>query len=179
MPLLTSVQKFMAQWVAAFSFPSNNFLCQFCKNKIPVGLFALVARGIDFRWTRKQFAFQTVLKYLYSSFKVKCSFAEIFVGFQYMKLNNYEREMVSHVPFLDLNTVKKVKRMAISHFILCVLMFFMPLRLPVQNAFNSCQHSTTELGQKQMLPFYDFSVVVKKKHVFFGYYRTSWYPPQK
>ena len=83
-----------------------------------------------------------------------------------MKLNNYEREMVSHVPFLDLNTVKKVKRMAISHFILCVLMFFMPLRLPVQNAFNSCQHSTTELGQKQMLPFYDFSVVVKKNMFF-------------
>ena len=54
-----------------------------------------------------------------------------------------------------------------SQFILCVLMFFMCLRLPVQNAFkNSCQHSTTELRQKQKLPFYDISVVVQKNMAF-------------
>ena len=47
-----------------------------------------------------------------------------------------------------------------SQFILCVLMFFMCLRLPVQ------QHSTTELRQKQKLPFYDISVVVQKNMVF-------------
>ena len=48
-----------------------------------------------------------------------------------------------------------------------MLMLFMCLRLPVQNAFkNSCQHSTTELGQKQKLPFYDISVVVQKNMVF-------------
>ena len=71
--------------------------------------------------------------------------------------------MVSHVPFLDLNTVKKDKRMTISQFILCVLMFFMHFRLPIQNAFkNSCQYSTGT-GQKQRLPFYDISLVVQKK----------------
>ena len=54
-----------------------------------------------------------------------------------------------------------------SQFILCVLMFFMCLRLPVQNAFkNGYQHSTTELRQKQKLPFYDISVVVQKNMVF-------------
>ena len=75
--------------------------------------------------------------------------------------------MVSHVPFLDLNTVKKDKRMTISQFILSVLLFFMRFRLPVQNAFkDSCQHSTTEPGQKQRLPFYDISLVVKKKSFF-------------
>ena len=75
--------------------------------------------------------------------------------------------MVSHVPFLDLNTVKKDKRITISQFILCVLLFFMRFRLPVQNAFkDSCQHSTTEPGQKQRLPFYDISLVVQKKSFF-------------
>ena len=75
--------------------------------------------------------------------------------------------MVSHVPFLDLNTVKKDKRMTISQFILCVLLFFIRFRLPVQNAFkDSWQHSTTEPGQKQRLPFYDISLVVKKKSFF-------------
>ena len=97
------------------------------------------------------------------------------------KPHDYDwREMVSHVPFLDLNTVKKDKRITISQFILCVLLFFMRFRLPVQNAFkDSCQHSTTEPGQKQRLPFYDISLVVqKKKMFFFGYYRTSWYTSQ-
>ena len=76
--------------------------------------------------------------------------------------------MVSHIPFLDLNTVKKDKRMIISQFILCVLLFFIRFRLPVQNAFkDSWQHSTTEPGQKQRLPFYDISLVVKKKNLFF------------
>ena len=85
------------------------------------------------------------------------------------KPHDYDwREMVSHVPFLDLNTVKKDKRITISQFILCVLLFFMRFRLPVQNAFkDSCQHSTTEPGQKQRLPFYDNSLVVKKKMFFF------------
>ena len=55
-------------------------------------------------------------------------------------------------------------------------MFFMRIRLPVQDAFkNSCQHSTTEPGQKQRLSFYDISLVVQKKMFFFGYYRASWY----
>ena len=53
--------------------------------------------------------------------------------------------------------------MTISQFILCVLMFFIYFRLPVQNAFkNSCQYSTGT-GQKQRLPFYDISLVVQKK----------------
>ena len=67
--------------------------------------------------------------------------------------------MVSHIPFLDLNTVKKDKRITISQFILCVLMFFIHFRLPVQNAFkNNCQHSTGT-GQKQL--------VVKKIYICF------------
>ena len=53
--------------------------------------------------------------------------------------------------------------MTISQFNLCVLMFFMRFRLPVQNAFkNSCQYSTGT-GQKQRLPFYDISLVIQKK----------------
>ena len=83
------------------------------------------------------------------------------------KLHDYEREMVSHVPFsLDLNTFLKDKRMSISQFILCVLTFFMRFRLPVQNAFpNSCQHSTTELGQKGYLSMI-FQILFKKKYIF-------------
>ena len=67
--------------------------------------------------------------------------------------------------------------MTISQFILCVLLFFMRFRFPVHNAFkNSCQHSTTEPGQKRRVSFYDISLVVpKKKMFFFGYYRASWY----
>ena len=87
--------------------------------------------------------------------------------------------MVSHVPFsLDLNTFLKDKRMSISQFILCVLTFFMRFRLPVQNAFpNSCQHSTTELGQKGYLSM--IFQMLFKKNIFFGYYRTIWYTYQK
>ena len=52
--------------------------------------------------------------------------------------------------------------MTISQFILCVLTFFMRFRLPVQNAFpNSCQHSTTELGQKGYLSMI-FQMLFKK-----------------
>ena len=69
--------------------------------------------------------------------------------------------------------------MTISQFILCVLTFFMRFRLPVQNAFpNSCQHSTTELGQKGYLSMI-FQMLFKKIFFFFGYYRTIWYTYQK
>ena len=75
--------------------------------------------------------------------------------------------MVSHVPFLDLNTVMKDKRMTIIQFILCVLTFFMRFRLSVQNSFqNSSQHSTTELGQKGYLSMI-FQMLFKKNVVFF------------
>ena len=69
--------------------------------------------------------------------------------------------------FPRLKTVKKDKRMTISQFILCELMFFMRFRLPVENAFkNSYKNSTSDLGQKQRLPFYGASVVAQKKKVF-------------
>ena len=88
--------------------------------------------------------------------------------------------MVSLVPFLDLNTVMKDKRMTIIQFILCVLTFFMRFRLSVQNSFqNSSQHSTTELGQKGYLSMIFQMLFKKNVFFFFGYYRTIWYTSQK
>ena len=66
-----------------------------------------------------------------------------------------------------LSSIMKNKRVTISQFILCVLMFFMRFRLPLQNAFqNSCQHSTTKLGQKGYLSMI-FQMLFKKMFFFF------------
>ena len=65
-----------------------------------------------------------------------------------------------------LSSIMKNKRVTISQFILCVLMFFMRFRLPLQNAFqNSCQHSTTKLGQKGYLSMI-FQMLFKKMFFF-------------
>ena len=87
--------------------------------------------------------------------------------------------MVSHVPFFDLNTVMKDKRMTMKsvHFMCTHVLYALQASCP--NTFqNSCQHSTTELGQKGYLSVI-FRMLFKKMFFFFLYYRTIWYTSQK